>query len=325
MTRIKKAGPKASGLSYALATALVFASALSQTLSQAPHAQQPRTLTDGVYTEAQAERGQAIYKDRCSPCHGALLEGKLGPPLTGSNFVSDFSGQPLGQLFSKVKNTMPANAPGSLTPQQTADVVGFILQSGKFPAGQADLSSEEAALRQIAWPAALAQARPAVSASSPAFPPTANLGQVMKGIMFPSSNIIFNVQRRDPGDQKSYEVGKSDFSLVDWGAGVYPGWELVDNAALAITEAAPLLLTPGRRCENGKPVPVDRPDWIKFTQELAETGRAVYRASQSRSQDAVSEITERLSDACFNCHIVYRDKGAGPPPDVSNKAARCVP
>jgi len=99
----------------------------------------------------------------------------------------------------------------------------------------------------------------------------------------------------------------------------------VDNSALAIAEAAPLLLTPGRRCENGKPVPLERPDWIMFTQELAAAGRAAYRASQSRSQEAVSDITERLSDACFNCHVVYRDKLGGTQTDPSNKAARCVP
>jgi hypothetical protein len=86
---------------------------------------------------------------------------------------------------------------------------------------------------------------------------------------------------------------------------------------------------PGRRCENGKPVPVEREDWIKYTKELVEAGRAAYRASQMRSQEAVGEITEQLTNACFNCHIVYRDKAGGNVPlnvlDPSNKAARCVP
>jgi len=305
----------------------LFAVALGASLPLGVYAQQPRSLADGVYTDRQAERGQAIYGQRCSPCHGAMLEGRLGPPLTGAEFTADFQAERLGSLVAKIKNTMPANDPGRLAPQQAVDLVAYILQVGKFPTGSVDLSVDEAVLEQITWPAGVVQPKPAASAAArPEFPPIANLAQVMKGILFPNSNIIFNVQRQDPGAQKGgYEVGKADSSLVDWGAGIYPGWELVDNSALAIAEAAPLLLTAGRRCENGKPVPLDRPDWIKFTEELAAAGRAAYRASQSRSQEAVSDITERLSDACFNCHVVYRDKLGGTPTDPSNKAAGCVP
>ena len=307
--------------------ALFFACALCRSFSAEVRAQQPRTVTDGVYTAGQAQRGQTTFQERCSQCHGAMLQGGVGPPLTGPDFIADFSTQPLGALVSKIKNTMPANDPGRLAPQQVADVVAYILQVGRFPAGQAELAADNGALEQITW-VVQSQAIPPTSttpAASLTFPPIANLGQVMKGILFPSSNIVFNVQTRDPGQKTAYEVGKADFSLVDWGAGVYPGWELVDNAALAIAEAAPLLLTPGRRCENGKRVPVERPDWIKNTQELVEAARAAYRASQTRSQTAVSDATERLSDACFNCHVVYRDKLGGTPADPSNKAARCVP
>jgi len=110
---------------------------------------------------------------------------------------------------------------------------------------------------------------------------------------------------------------------VDWGAGIYSGWELVDYAAIAIAESAPLLLSPDRRCENGKPVPVDRPDWIQFTAELAEAGRAAYRASQSRNREAVSEVTNQIADACLRCHQVFRDKPGGTTADPSNKVARC--
>jgi mono/diheme cytochrome c family protein len=311
---------------FVAGVAMLLACAASGSFHAGVRAQRPRTVTDGVYSDLQAARGQAIYKERCSPCHGAMLEGKLGPPLTGPEFVADFNSQPLAALIAKIRNTMPANDPGRLEPPQAADLVAYILQAGGFPAGRADLSGDAADLQQITWPSLASQSAKPALAAKPSFPPIANLAQLMKGILFPSANIIFNVQRQDPGEQKGgYDVGKRDFSLVDWGAGIYPGWELVDNSALAIAEAAPLLLTPGRRCENGKPVPVDRPDWIKFTQELIDTGRAAYRASQSRSQDAVSDITERLSDACFNCHIVYRDKLGGTPTDPSNKAARCLP
>jgi mono/diheme cytochrome c family protein len=312
---------------FFIAGAVFFACARSESFSPNVHAQQPRTVADGVFTDPQAQRGQAIFKDRCSPCHGAKLEGVVAPPLTGPDFVADFSQRPLADLVAKIKNTMPANDPGHLMPQQAVDLVAYILQVGRFPAGPADLSMDDGALRQITWPAGPVPAKPIRSATAEpvAFPPIANLAQLMKGIMFPSSNIIFNVQTRDPGAPKDlYETGKGGFSWVDWGAGIYPPWELVDDAALALAEAAPRILTPDRRCENGKRAPVERADWIKFTQELVEAARAAYKASQSRSQDAVSDATERLSDACFSCHIVYRDHVGGTPEDPSNKAARCV-
>jgi hypothetical protein len=144
-------------------------------------------------------------------------------------------------------------------------------------------------------------------------------------MLFPTSNLIFNVQNQDPGAQKvGWEPGATAFSWADWGAGIYSGWEMVDYAAIALAESAPLILTP-RRCENGKTAPVDRPDWIKFTQGMAEAGRAAYKASQTRNRDAVIESTGQLADACLACHEVYRDKPGGTAADPSNKAARCVP
>ena len=68
---------------------------------------------------------------------------------------------------------------------------------------------------------------------------------------------------------------------------MYPGWLAVDQAAVAITETAPLLLTPGRRCQNGKPVPVDRADWKQYVAALADVGRLAHRASQARNFDAL--------------------------------------
>ncbi len=99
---------------------------------------------------------------------------------------------------------------------------------------------------------------------------------------------------------------------------------MVDYAAIALAESAPLILSP-RRCENGKAAPVERADWIKFTQGLAEAGRAAYKASQSRNRDAVVESTNQIADACLACHEAYRDKPGGTLADPSNKAARCVP
>jgi hypothetical protein len=148
----------------------------------------------------------------------------------------------------------------------------------------------------------------------------------MRGILFPSSNLIFNVQSHNPDDVKTTANGTSGgggFSWVDWGAGIYKPWELVDYAAVALAESAPLMLTPGRRCENGKPVPVDQPDWIKFTEELAEAGRAAYKASQTRNQEVVSDATNQIADSCLHCHEVYRDRPArGAEP--GSKANRCT-
>jgi mono/diheme cytochrome c family protein len=294
-------------------------------------AQQSRSVNQGVYTDDQAKRGELLYKERCASCHGDKLGGSLGPPLTGDDFIGNWNKEPLAELFSKIKNTMPQDAPGKMTGRQTADILTYILQIGRFSAGRAELPSEEAALKQITWPAGTAaQARPTATASqAPSFPPNGNLAQVMRGIFFPSSNIIFTVQTHDPAEKKNTsESATADggFNWMVWGGNIYSGWELVDYAAIALADAAPLMLTPGRKCENGKPVPVNDPEWIKYTVEMAEVGKAAYKASQTRNQEAVSDISNAISDACLNCHQVYRDKrlpGVNPL-DPSSKANRCV-
>jgi S-disulfanyl-L-cysteine oxidoreductase SoxD len=301
--------------------------------SVASQAAQTQTVRQGVYTEAQATRGQAIYKDRCASCHGDGLAGRMGPSLTGDAFLTVWSQEPLFELAGKIRNTMPQTDPGSLTWQQTADLVAYILQVGKFPAGRSELRGDEQALKEIAWPATgVTQPKPTqAAAQAPSFPPAGNLAQVMRGILFPSSNIIFTVQTVDPAAKKaSADNGttkqEGGFNWMLWGADIYKGWELVDYAAVALAESAPLMLTPGRRCENGKPVPVNDPEWIKFSVELAEAGKAAYKASQSRNQEAVSDISSVVADACLHCHQIYRDKrGLGANPgDPSNKAGRCV-
>jgi len=300
--------------------------------SSALQAGQARTARDGVYTGAQATRGQAIFKDKCAPCHGEMLEGLLGPPLAGDEFLKAWGNQPLAELVNKIQKTMPQSEPGTLTRPQAIDLVAHILQVGKFPAGQAALPEGEDALKQVTLAPAAAPAAalsPVASHAVAVPPPSANLAQLMRGIFFPSSNIIFNVQGHDPGEKKDgkpYEPSATDnFSWADWGAGIYSPWEVVDFAGLAIADAAPLLLAPGRRCENGRTVPADRDDWNKFTMELIDAGKAAYKASQSRNQETVSDVSNQLADACLHCHEVYRDKPGGTPADPSNKAARCVP
>src|SRR5712671_4426827 len=292
--------------------------------SVAMQAQTARTVRDGVYTDAQATRGSAIYKEKCASCHGPTLGGSLAPPLAGDAFAANWGG-PLSAILDKIQLTMPANAMGTLTRAQAADVLALMLQTSKFQAGRAELSSEDAALKAITLPGAQAVARPPAAVAS-AFPPAGNMAQLMRGVLFPAANMIFNVQRYDPATppKANNQAKDAGFSWVDWGAGVYTGWEIVDYAAVALGETAPLMLTPGRRCENGKPVPVTDPDWIRFSNELYETSKAVYAAAQTRSQEKVSDITERLADMCLHCHQVYRDKRISrTPDDPQNRAARC--
>jgi S-disulfanyl-L-cysteine oxidoreductase SoxD len=283
-------------------------------------AQGNRSVTDGVYTAAQAGRGETIYEKQCRTCHGAALAGGLGPPLAGAAFLSVWGTSSVADLVDKIEHTMPASNPGTLSRGEATDVVAHLLRANGFRAGAADLRPDNS-LKQIALVA------PPASANAPAAPsarPEANLAQVMRGILFPSSNLIFNVQNQDPGEKTvGWQPGTTDFSWVNWGAGIYSGWELVDYAAMAITESAPLVVMPGRRCENGKAVPVNRADWIQFTNEMAEAGRVAYKASQSRNRDAVIEATNVIADACLRCHEVYRDHPGGTDADPSNKAARC--
>jgi mono/diheme cytochrome c family protein len=307
---------------------LVLAALLFGDVSWIVLAQAGKSVADRVYTDAQAQRGQTLYAAQCVPCHGPALAGGLGPPLAGADFLRAWDKRPLVDLVDKIEKTMPATDPGTLTRAQATDLVAHLLKSSAFPAGSAELTGD-AMLKQITLVGPAAPAPRTTAAASAAIAitsakPPGNMAQLMRGILFPSSNLLFQVQTYDPAAPKTgYEPGTASFSWVDWGSGIYSGWELVDDAAIAIAESAPLLLTPDRRCENGKPVPVDRPDWIQFTAELAEAGRAAYRASQSRNREAVSDVTNQIADACLRCHEVYRDKPGGTTADPSTKAARC--
>ncbi len=271
------------------------------------HATQAQIVTEGVYTAEQAARGGRVYQDQCVTCHGDVLEGSVGPPLAGEGFLSIWSARPVVELVDKIRNTMPLQASAPLSRQESIDLGAYILQAGGFPAGPAELT--DAALPGIALPTS-PTASASVTGGDVAAVPIANLAQLMRAIAFPASNTVFNVQIKDPGADIPPPTGSRSFDFVEWGSTVYPGWDAIDLAALALAESAPLFLVPGRRCENGRPVPVDRADWQEFTEALMEAGQAAYRASQSRSLDAVIEVTDQLNDACDNCHEVYRDVGA---------------
>src|SRR5688572_23865620 len=110
-------------------------------------AQATRTLQDGVFSDAQATRGQALYKQRCAGCHGAdLAGGAQAPPLEGAAFRFKWRQEPLSALFIKIRYTMPPNPPPNAPPntvtparldaEQSADLVAHILKSNRFPAGK---------------------------------------------------------------------------------------------------------------------------------------------------------------------------------------------
>ena len=307
------------GFRYVLYAALC-GYALLQPLLLRGQTLQVRSVTQGVYSAGQAARGQQLYKAQCAACHGNALEGTVGAPLAGDSFLSNWSARSLANLVDKIQKTMPFEQPGTLTRPQATDLTAYILEAGKFPAGAAELS--DAALAQTVFPAARTSVAAGASRAGTSLPPPeGNLAELMRAIAFPNSNILFNVQIKDPGVQPKKQAITSQFDYSEWGSGVYGGWLAVDQAAVAIAETAPLLLTPGRRCQNGKPVPVDAADWKQYVAALADVGKLAYQASKARNFEAFTDITEKLNDACANCHKVYRDKGG----TEGSGGTRCQP
>lgn len=139
-------------------------------LSSGLRAQNPDTTTwSGIYTEAQAVRGASSYADNCSACHGVALDGTgEAPAIAGPEFMANWNGLTVGDLFDRVRKTMPFHAPGSLSSQTNADIVAHILKVNGFPAGPAELDRRAEALMTVKFVAA----RPA-SAAAPAAQPTA--------------------------------------------------------------------------------------------------------------------------------------------------------
>ena len=113
-----------------------------------------QTTWSGVYSEAQAKRGEALYADKCSSCHAPDLTGlDQAPPLTGNDFNTDWNDLAINDLFERIRLSMPADKPGTLSRQEVADVLAFILQRGNFPAGQKELPAEVETLRGIKFAA----------------------------------------------------------------------------------------------------------------------------------------------------------------------------
>jgi quinoprotein glucose dehydrogenase len=111
-------------------------------------AQEAKSAKDGVYTADQAKRGEALYKDNCAACHGEDLAGSGPmPALAGNDFITNW--KTVGDLFEKTHTSMPASAPGSLSEQQTSDIIAFLLSKSNFPAGTTELAAKQDALMLI--------------------------------------------------------------------------------------------------------------------------------------------------------------------------------
>jgi hypothetical protein len=136
----------------------------------------------------------------------------------------------------------------------------------------------------------------------------ADLAQLMRGIMFPNSNVIFAAQGKNPAEIKP--VGDPSLA-TDPLMSTYGGWTAVENSGLALAESANLLTIPGRMCSNGKPAPVQNADWAGLVQGLRDAGMAAYKAGQSKNQDNVLMAADTLTTACSNCHDKYREKPGG--------------
>ena len=145
-----------------------------------------------------------------------------------------------------------------------------------------------------------------ISAQAPA--PPANLLQLMRGTLYPESNVVFAAQDQNPDE---IPHAKDPNMATDLLTSSFGKWQAVENSALAIAEVANLLSAPGRKCANGVDVPVQNADWIRFVGQMRDAGMAAYAAAQTKNQDKMIDVADVLSKSCQNCHLRYRDRRGG--------------
>jgi hypothetical protein len=148
---------------------------------------------------------------------------------------------------------------------------------------------------QIACTRATPPAQPASSAT---------VLQVMRGILYPSANVVFAAQGDDPAKIAQAE---DPATATDPLKSTYGGWEAVMNAGLALNESARLLEVP-RACSNGQPAPIDAEMWKRGLTELRAAGLAAYEAGKAKDQDKVLDAADKVVTSCSTCHDQYREK-----------------
>jgi mono/diheme cytochrome c family protein len=110
----------------------------------------PSSVWDGVYTQEQAQRGQSFYSQYCMACHGgSLTGGEQAPPLAGGEFLSNWNGLTVGDLFDRIRTSMPLNNPQSLNRETNAAILSYILSFNRFPTGDGELPSRSEVLKLI--------------------------------------------------------------------------------------------------------------------------------------------------------------------------------
>ncbi len=113
-------------------------------------AAQSASVVSGVYTEEQAKRGEAASNKLCTSCHGPELSGgEAGPTLVGLEFLGNWTNLTVADFYDRVHATMPADAPGTMTPQQTVDILAYVFKLNKYPGGAAELPADVALLKSI--------------------------------------------------------------------------------------------------------------------------------------------------------------------------------
>jgi S-disulfanyl-L-cysteine oxidoreductase SoxD len=114
-----------------------------------------RSVWDGVYTEEQANRGRALFGQECAVCHGdSLTGGDEAPALVGGAFLANWDGLTVGDLFERIRISMPADRPGKLNREKVADVLSYLLAMNRFPGGKTELERQTEVLKEIRFEAA---------------------------------------------------------------------------------------------------------------------------------------------------------------------------
>lgn len=148
--------------------------------------------------------------------------------------------------------------------------------------------------------------------------PAGTLAQMMRGIYFPNANILFDVQSADPATPPKKQPEGDPRATVMF-ANIYTGWQVVENAAIAMAESTPLFLVPGRLCQNGKPVPINQADYRAAVENMRVQALKMLEVAKAKNQEAASDQTNEVAGACAQCHEVYRDVGD------ANSPNRCTP
>lgn len=113
-------------------------------------ARQVQSVWDGVYTVEQAQRGAPLYQQSCAECHGPdLAGGEMSPGLVGGEFVWNWNGLSVGDLFERLRVSMPQGMPNSVSRQEKADILAFLFEANDFPAGDTELASRTGMLAGI--------------------------------------------------------------------------------------------------------------------------------------------------------------------------------